>query len=103
MTPQFVLFHRPGAAWRAGVPFLEQAGLQGHVDHFKRYAQEGWLLAGGPFVDDACGGMVMFRPHITRDQAIEAAQSDPTVKSGLLEFELRPWFSAPWAGVLSPA
>lgn len=103
MTPQFVLFHRPGPAWQAGVPFLQQPGLQGHVDHFRRFAQDGLMLAAGPFVDDGAGGMVLFKPGVTREHALEVAQSDPTIASGLLQFELRPWFSAPWAGVLANA
>ena len=103
MTPQYVLFHRPGPAWEPELPFLEQPGLQGHVDHFRRHAQEGRLLAAGPFIDAACGGMVLFKPEVTREQALEIAASDPTIRSGLLEYELRPWFSAPWAGRLASA
>ena len=103
MTPGFVLIHRPGRAWQPGVPFLQQPGLQGHVDHFRRFAQEGKLLAGGPFLDEAAGGMVLFKPGVTRDEALAAATTDPTVESGLLDFDLRPWFAAPWAGVLANA
>jgi uncharacterized protein YciI len=101
MNPQFVLFHRPGRAWLPGVSFLEQPGLQGHVDHFRRCATEGLLLAGGPFLDEGGGGMVMFKAGVTQEQALQVARTDPTFESGLLEYELRPWFSAPWAGVIT--
>jgi len=101
MTPQFILLHRPGPTWKDGVPFLEQPGLQGHVDHFREIVAQGVVLAAGPFLDAAAGGMVLFRPGVAESRVLEIARSDPTVLSGLLEFELRPWFSAPWAGVLS--
>ncbi|MRD48507.1 hypothetical protein GHT07_14565 [Caenimonas koreensis DSM 17982] len=94
MQVQFVVFHRPGPAWVAGVPFREQPGLQAHVDHYRVQAAAGKSFGGGPFLDETSGGMMVFRVGVSREDVEAVASSDPTVMSGLLLFEVRPWFNA---------
>lgn len=88
-----VVFHKPGLAWKAGVPFREQPGVQAHVDHYRKLLEQGKLALGGPFLDDG-GGMMIAQPGVTLDEARDFAAADPAVKSGLLAFEVKPWMVA---------
>jgi len=88
----FVVFHHPGPAWLPGIPMREQPGLKAHVDHFRVEAEAGRLFGGGPFTDDASGGMVVFKDDVEREHVERVAGADPTVQSGLLTFTIRPWF-----------
>jgi hypothetical protein len=49
------------------------------------------LYAGGPFLDDAGGGMMITAEGVSEDWINKFAADDPTVKSGLITFEIRPW------------
>ena len=91
---RYVIIHRPGPAWKPGVPAFEQPGLQEHVMHFSKWLQQGKLLMGGPFMDQASGGTMIAEVGITESEARAFAAEDPTVKSGLLVFEVRPWMAA---------
>jgi uncharacterized protein YciI len=91
---RYVVVHRPGPNWKAGVPALEQAGLQSHVDHFRTLLEAGKLSMGGPFMDGASGGMMIPDPAVSEAEMRKFASEDPTVRSGLLVFEVRPWLAA---------
>jgi uncharacterized protein YciI len=91
---RYVVVHKPGPNWKAGVPAREQAGLQAHVDHFRQLLEAGKLSMGGPFVDDASGGMMIPEPGVSSEEMTKFAEQDPTVQSGLLIFEIRPWLPA---------
>jgi uncharacterized protein YciI len=91
---RFVVIHRPGPAWRTGVPVFEQEGLQRHAEHYRAVRDAGKLDLGGPFLDDASGGMMMPAAGMTREEVDALARSDPTVASGLLVYEIRPWLVA---------
>ena len=88
---RFVVVHKPGPNWKAGVPAFEQAGLQLHAQHFGQLLAEGKLVMGGPFLDGAGGGMMIPEPGVSEEEMRKFASDDPTVKSGLLTFEIRPW------------
>jgi len=90
----YVVVHKPGPSWKAGVPAFEQPGLQAHVEHFRRLLQEGKLLMGGPFMDGASGGMMVPEIGVSEAEITKFASEDPAVKSGLLVFEVRPWLAA---------
>ena len=89
-----VVIHRPGPHWKPGVPAFEQPGLQAHVDHFRPLIDSGALVIGGPFMDDASGGMMICDPGMSREDVERFAAEDPTVRSGLLVCEIRPWLAA---------
>ena len=91
---RYVIIHRPGPAWKPGVPAFEQPGLQDHVKHFAKWLQEGKLLMGGPFMDPASGGSMIAEVGVTESEARAFAAEDPTVRAGLLVFEVRPWLAA---------
>jgi uncharacterized protein YciI len=90
---RFVVFHAPGKAWQPGIPFRQQPGLQAHVDHYRKQAELGALSGGGPFLDAASGGMMIFEPEIAEERVVEIARTDPAVESGLLTFAIRPWYN----------
>jgi uncharacterized protein YciI len=89
-----VVFHHPGPAWQPGVPVFEQPGLQAHVDHYRVLLQNGQLGAGGPFLDEQGGGMMVAKPGMSHDELLAFAESDPAVKTGLLRVAVRPWMPA---------
>lgn len=90
---RFVVIHKPGPNWRPGVPPFEQTGLPQHVEHFRKLLEGDKLTLGGPFLDEASGGMMAPAATISEDEIREFANDDPAVKSGLLTFEIRPWLA----------
>jgi uncharacterized protein YciI len=93
----FVLFHRPGPAWQAGVEFPSQDGIMDHIAFMRRLDEEGRLVLGGPFDDEPAGpadGGPVGIAIIHADSMQEAqglAESDASVQSGLLAYRARPW------------
>ena len=53
--------------------------------------RSGKLMLGGPFLDDAGGGMMVAAPGVSGDELAAFAAGDPAIASGLLSFEVRPW------------
>ena len=88
-----VIIHHRGPAWDASKPFLEQEGLQAHIDYYRGLVQSGKLAMGGPFLDDS-GGMMVSQPGADLQTLTDFAQGDPAVKSGLLVAEIHPWMTA---------
>ena len=93
MQTQYVVLHRPGRAWKEGVPVLEQPGLQAHVDHFRVPAHQALLFAMGPFLGSTAGGMAIFKRGASREQVVQLCEADPSFRSELLVFEILEWFS----------
>jgi uncharacterized protein YciI len=87
----FVAVHAPGPHWDRAVTMREQIGLQDHVEHYRRLLQAGTLVLGGPFSDEASGGMMVFASSVTESEAREHAAADPAVQSGLLTCDVRAW------------
>ena len=88
------MFHSPGVNWRAGVDFREQPGVEDHVAHYAALHDRGDLVMGGPFLVTDGGGMMVAADDVTREEIEAFAAADPAVMSGLLEFEVRPWYVA---------
>jgi uncharacterized protein YciI len=86
-----LVIHHPGPGWKAGAPIFEQDGVHAHIAHYRRWLEEDRLEMGGPFLDEAGGGMMV--PVAGLDEAtIRAfADADPAVASGLLRVEIRQW------------
>jgi uncharacterized protein YciI len=85
-----VVIHRPGVAAR--VDFREQPGVKDHVAHYHALREAGKLERGGPFLTPDGGGLTVATADITKLELEEFAASDPAVRSGLLTFEIRPWY-----------
>jgi uncharacterized protein YciI len=91
---RYVVVHKPGPSWKTGVSAFEQVGLSAHVDHFRKLLNAGKLTMGGPFMDGTSGGMMIAEPSVSEAEITKFASEDPTVQSGLLIFEVRPWLPA---------
>ncbi len=60
-----------------------------HVEFLKNLEEKGQLELGGPFIDHK-GGMLIIKAE-SFDEAKEIAHSDPFVKSGVRNCEIRRW------------
>lgn len=85
-----MIAHLPGAAWVPGVPFREQPGVELHLGTMRGWLDSGRLVMGGPFLDEAGGGMAIVA-FASLEDAEAAAHADPAVRAGLLEVQVRPW------------
>jgi uncharacterized protein YciI len=96
MTPRiwFVLQHRPGPAATPGVRITDQPGFQEHLAFLNRRAEDGTLVAAGPF-DDTDGavdeGMTVLVAPTFEDARRLAESDDEAVRSGLLAVTVRTW------------
>lgn len=88
---RFVVIHAPGPKWVQGKSLFEQPGLEAHIAHYRKLLERNKLMAGGPFLDDAGGGMMIPEPGLTESEIAEFARTDPAVIAGVLTFEVRPW------------
>lgn len=88
---RFVIIHRPGPSWKAGLSMFEQPGLGEHIAHYRQLLSAGKLLAGGPFLDGFAAGMMVPQAGQTEQEIKEFAAADPAVKAGLLIAEVHQW------------
>lgn len=91
---RYVVFHTPGPEWKGGVDFREQEGVHEHVAHYSALHEQGGLELGGPFLIENGGGMMVTAAGVERETIEAFAAADPAVQSGLLDFEIRPWYVA---------
>jgi uncharacterized protein YciI len=91
---RYVVFHRPGPKWLAGVDFREQDGVREHVGHYLKLHEQGKLELGGPFLLQDAGGMMVATKEVSQEELEIFAATDPAVQSGLLLYEVRPWLTA---------
>ncbi|MBS0448876.1 MAG: hypothetical protein JSR59_23375 [Proteobacteria bacterium] len=88
---RYVVIHTPGPRWQVGRPIFEQEGVHAHIEHYRRLLQDGRLELGGPFLDIDGGGMMIPAAGLGEQEITEFANADPSVASGLLRAEVRPW------------
>jgi uncharacterized protein YciI len=88
---RFVVFHAPGSKWLAGKTLFDQPGVMEHVAHYRKLLEVGKLAFGGPHLDAKGGGMMIPSPGVSEAEISAFAAEDPAVKSGVLNFEVRPW------------
>jgi uncharacterized protein YciI len=72
-----------------------KAVFKGHFDNMSRLAKEGKLAVAGPFNDPAkiYRGLFIFAVK-TVEEARALAETDPTVKAGVLVVEYVPWYGS---------
>ena len=72
-----------------------KALFKGHMDNINRLADEGKLAVAGPFSDPEkkYRGLFIFAVP-TVEEAKALAETDPTVKAGVLVVEYVPWFGS---------
>ena len=90
---RYVILHLPGPTWRPGVSALEQTGVAEHLQYLGAAFARGVIELAGPFLREDAGSMVILSEHSTELEALQLAQEDPGVRSGLIRFEIRPWLT----------
>ncbi len=88
---RFVVIHAPGPKWKAGAPIFEQEGVQAHIEHYRKWLEQGKLELGGPFLDGYAGGMMIPVQGLSESEVTSFANADPSVASGLLQVAVRQW------------
>jgi uncharacterized protein YciI len=91
---RYVVIHKPGPNWQYGIDFREQDGIGEHVRHYRKLHEQGKLELGGPFQLPDTGGMMVATKEVTQAEIEAFAADDPAVRSGLLDYEIRPWMTA---------
>ncbi len=92
----FVAFQSPGPAWVPGVRYNEQPDFPAHVGYMTGMQERGLTVLSGPFMEKAGGlggvlsdgGMTIFKAG-DLDEATRIATDDPTVKSGMLNVDVK--------------
>jgi len=91
----FVVFQSPGPKWIAGVPYNEQPEFWDHTKCMEACQVQGKIALSGPFLDSAGamadGGMTIFKAADLAE-ATSLGTEDPTVQSGMLRVEIKPWW-----------
>jgi len=91
---QLVLLMRP--AERAELPPERVQEIQSaHIGHLTRMAEEGHLVAAGPFGDqddERFRGLALYRVGSV-EEARRLAEADPAVQAGRLEVEVMTWYT----------
>ena len=90
---RYVVVHTPGPAWQMGIDFRQQPGIGQHVEHYLELHKQGKLELGGPFLIPDSGGMMVATKEVELEEIETFAAADPAVRSGLLRFEIRPWYT----------
>jgi uncharacterized protein YciI len=92
----FVAFQTPGPNWVHGVKYNEQPQFSSHAGYMTELQEKGLTILSGPFMEKAGGlngvladgGMTIFKAA-DLDEATTIATDDPTVKSGMLNVEVK--------------
>jgi uncharacterized protein YciI len=92
----FVAFQTPGSKWVQGVKYNEQPEFMNHVAYMTQMHDAGQTVLSGPFMKKAGGlngelengGMTIFKAA-DMDEALRICNDDPTVKSGMLNVEVK--------------
>lgn len=79
---------------RSHDPEIAAALQRGHLDHIRQMAEDGKLVAAGPFLDGGeLRGIFIFAVD-TIEEAEALTAADPAVQAGRLAMELKPWYGS---------
>jgi uncharacterized protein len=85
----YAFIYAPGPQWLAGRPVTEQ-NLGAHRAYMADLYARGRVLLGGPFLDDAGGGVALLRAK-GRDEATALLAADPAIREGVFTGVVRRW------------
>jgi uncharacterized protein YciI/ketosteroid isomerase-like protein len=85
----YAFIYAPGPQWLAGRPVTEQ-NLGTHRAYMAELYARGRVLLGGPFLDDAGGGIALLRAK-GRDEATALLAADPAIREGVFTGVVRRW------------
>lgn len=80
----------PGAAWKLGAAWANQAGIDAHAAYYNQALSDGKISGFGPRADGQ-GAVVSPSPSLSASEARSLAMQDPAVKNGLLKVDLIEW------------
>lgn len=66
---------------------------EGHMANIERLHREGKLMLAGPFGDDGNWRGIFVLDCETSKEAEQLLATDPMIKAGCLDYELRPWWT----------
>ena len=84
----YAFIYAPGPQWLAGPPVTEQ-NIGAHRAYMAELYARGRVL-GGPFLDDAGGGLALLRAK-GRDEATALLAADPAIREGVFIGVVRRW------------
>ncbi len=67
---------------------------EGHMANINVMANSGKLLVAGPFGDDGNWRGIFILDCKDKDEAEKLLQADPAISSGMLAYEIHPWWTA---------
>ena len=75
---------------------LISESFRGHMNNINRLVKEGKLIVAGPFGknDKNYRGLFILNNLNTIDHAKDLLQTDPAIKSKLLDYEIFPWYGS---------
>ncbi len=89
-TQYIVVFHKAGPNWPKGGLSLDHPIAQKHAKYFGKLHADGAVIFGGPFPGNS-GGMMVFNDQLSKEEVQKFAAEDPAYKSGVIDFEIKPW------------
>jgi uncharacterized protein YciI len=93
MQKYFIVFLKSGPETDQSPEELQELQMA-HLAHLRWLAEENHISMAGPFGDNGdIRGIVIYNTA-TREQAVELANMDPSVKAGRLVVEIHSWWAA---------
>lgn len=68
---------------------------QGHMANMNRLYYDGKLKVAGPFGDNGNWQGIFIFDCASKEEVEELLKTDPAIKSGRLDYEIHPWWTAP--------
>lgn len=99
-APQKVVVLTAGEAWKAGVKWTEQEGIQAHTEYYREAVKKRQAVSFGPRTD-APGAVIVPTATLSTKALQVLVSQDPAVKSGVLRAEIIEWTPSP--GIEPPA
>ena len=99
MSQLFVLSYARGKAWLPGKSVFEQP-LKNHLAYMQNLKARQVLVAGGPYLDDL-GGLIVVSAD-TQESADSIWKNDPAVMESVMVAEAHPWMLMAGADILQP-
>lgn len=95
MKSYFFVILKTGTNTTDDKNFISES-FSGHMNNIHRLVKEGKLIVAGPFGknDKNYRGLFILNNIKTAEEAKDLLQTDPAIKSGLLDYELFTWYGS---------
>jgi uncharacterized protein len=90
---------RTGRVWDQNTALGEQRLVAEHMAYLGRLMEAGQVTQAGPVIGldqgPAADGLVALIVYaVDAEQAAKIAENDPAVRGGLIQLDIRPWYTA---------